>query len=87
MELLSGQSYQDAGPSSEWMSQSSQQYQTLGATSLSHQDNPPTYDVAMATGGGISGGWTQPSWWFYKTLSFLNIKVLYFINISYPNIV
>ena len=33
----------------------------LGATSLSHQDNPPTYDAAMANGPSSAGGWAQPS--------------------------
>ena len=60
-KLLSGQSYQDVGSSSQWLPQPSQPHQTLGASSLFHQDNPPTYDAAMATGVGNSGGWAKPS--------------------------
>ena len=38
-----------------------QPHATLGATSLSHHDSPPTYDAAMANGPSITGGRIQPS--------------------------
>ena len=36
-------------------------YSSSGATSLSNQDNPPTYDAAIANDPSTAGGWTLPS--------------------------
>ena len=49
MSNISVDSNELSGPSTQWLSEAtSQQSLTLGATSLSHQDSPPTYDAAMA---------------------------------------
>lgn len=36
-------------------------FSTLGATSMSQQDSPPTYDAAMADDPHSAGGWTKPN--------------------------
>ena len=56
MSYISVDSNELFGPSTQWLSEAnSQQSLTLGATSLSHQDSPPTYDAAMADTSTDSG--------------------------------
>ena len=62
MSSLLAQSTTLFGPSSQWMSEAIQPFPAAigGATSLSHQDSPPTYDAAMAASCD-AGRWINPS--------------------------
>ena len=63
--ILLGQGNQEpVATTNQWMPSefsTCNNYSSTGATSLSNQDNPPTYDAAIANDPNTAGGWTLPS--------------------------